>query len=254
MPNLPAHLSLASRAASRVRHPIIDAHLGSFLLGSTSPDIRIMTKCDRDRTHFAPLSFENVGAGVKGLLEAHPALANPSRLSAGTRAFLSGYFTHLVADETWILEIYRPFFGDHGASTDRVRANIWDRALQLGLDSGAREDLGDIDHVRLMLDAAECGVDVGFIAPETLAQWREWVSNFATGEFTWDRLRFATNRMYRDDAEAMKIADEFLGNVGAGLEQVHGVVSQDRILDYRESVVRESSRLIKEYLGEPDRN
>ena len=75
-PNLPAHLSLASQTASRLGHTVIDKHLGTFLLGSSSPDIRIMTKWKRDYTHFAPLTVGRIGEGADGLFRTHPGLAD----------------------------------------------------------------------------------------------------------------------------------------------------------------------------------
>ena len=251
MPNLPTHLSLAMQAASRMAHPIVNKNLGSFLLGSTSPDIRIMTKWKRDQTHFAPLNVDRIGTGMDGLFQAHPALAGGSKTSDATRVFISGYFTHLVADESWILNIYRPNFDGHQVFADRVQANIWDRALQLDMDRVAWEELGDMERLRSFLDGAEADVDVEFIVPETLSQWKEWVTDFTTWEFSWERLRFATRRMYRDDPEAMGMAEEFLQSMPSSLERVYDKIPEEKIADYREKVIEESVRLVKEYLGVP---
>ena len=251
MPNLPTHLSLASRAAHRMAHPVIDKHLGSFLLGSASPDIRIMTKWKRDQTHFAPLDIDHIGAGVEGLFLTHPGLADSSKSNDATKVFLSGYFNHLVADETWILEIYRSYFGDQ-PSAGQVQANIWDRALQLDMDRAAREGLGDMEQVRALLNGSESDVDVGFISPETLGQWRQWVTDFTTWDFTWDRLRFAARRMYQDNTDAMGIVEEFLECVPSSLERLYDEVPPEKIADYREKVIGESVRLIKEYLSVPE--
>ena len=254
MPNLPTHMSLAYEVASRVDHPIIQGHLGGFLLGSTSPDIRIMTKWKRDRTHFTPLSVERVGAGIRGLWAAHPELADSARLGDETRAFLSGYFTHLVSDETWIVNIYRPYFDGQDDDAGRMMSNLWDRAVQLDMDRTAWDGLGGIDRVRKLLEGSESGVGVEFIDAETLAKWREWVTEFIGWEFTWDRLRFATRRMYRDDAGAMEMADKFLESIPRSLEEVYDKIPGETFVSYREGVVRESVNVVKEYLGEPESN
>ena len=254
MPNLPTHLSLASRVASTIAHPTIDRHLGSFLLGSTSPDIRIMTKWSRDQTHFAPLEVERIGTGVDGLLEAHPDLANSSCLDDKTTVFLSGYFTHLVADETWILEMYQPYFdGDH-LFANQIEANLWDRALQIGMDIEARVELAGMEQVRTHLDGSELGVEVAFIGAETLTKWREWVTEFTTWEFTWERLRFASRRLYKDSEEATQLVDTFLESVPDSLERLHSKIPEDTIVAYREKAISESVRVIKEYLGVPESN
>ena len=252
MPNLPTHLRLALKVANRMAHPTIGRNLGSFVLGAASPDIRIMTKWKRDQTHFAPLTIERIGAGVEGLFQTHPNLADSSSVNDATKVFLSGYFTHLVADESWILEIYRAYFDDDQLFPDRVQANIWDRALQFDMDETAREELGDMEQVRGTLAGSDADVDVGFISTDTLGQWREWVTDFTTWEFTWERLRFAARRMYGDDANAMDMVDEFLQSVPASLERVYNRVPAEAIADYTEKVICESVRTIREYLGVPE--
>ena len=251
MPNVPAHLSLATEAASRMAHPVINEHLGSFLLGSTSPDIRVITKWKRDQTHFAPLDIDRIGTGVRALLQTHPNLADSSRVSGPTKAFLSGYFTHLNADEGWILKIYRPYFDGHHLFANQVQANIWDRALQLHLDLEAREELGDMEHVRYQLDGSESGVEVGFISAETLSQWREWITEFTGWEYTWDRLRFAARRMYGDNSEAQEMAEEFLESIPSSLERMYTKIPEERVAAYRETVIQESVRCVMEYLSGP---
>ncbi len=251
MPNLPTHVSLALRVAARVSYPSIDRHLGCFLLGATAPDIRIVTKSERDQTHFAPLAIDRVGAGVEGLSRTHPGLADASKLNDETQVFLSGYFTHLVADETWILDIYRTYFDGHSPAGDQVLGNIWDRALQLDMDRAAREELGDMEEVRSLLKGSESGVDVGFIGPDTLGEWREWVTKFTTWEFSWDRLRMAARRMYGDRPEPMALADEFVQGMPASLEGVYAVIPQRAISCFQERVIAGSVSTIKEYLGGP---
>ena len=251
MPNLPAHLSFALEAIRKLSYPVVDMHVGAFLLGCTSPDIRAMTKWQREETHFAPLTVKHIGTGVQGLLQTHPDLADSSRVPDATKVFLSGYFTHLVADETWILDIYRPYFDGNRLFADEVQANICDRALQLDMDRSASEELGDMGQVRTLLDGSECGVGVGFIGPETLGEWREWVTEFTNREFGWDRLRFLTNRMYRDNADAMEMVEEFLQCVPSSLEDAYVKIPDGKIPAYREKAVSESVRLIKEYLGAP---
>ena len=252
MPNLPTHISLALQAASRVGHSVIDRHLGCFLLGSTSPDIRIMTKWKRDQTHFAPLTFQHIGAGAQGLFLTHPDLGDSSKVSDPTKVFLCGYFTHLVSDETWIMEMYRPYFDGCHLFQDQVEANICDRALQLEMDRAAWDELGDREQVRTSLDGSESGVDIGFIDTETLGKWREWVTEFTTRDFTWERLRFATRRMYQDTPEALETVEEFLQSVPDSLERIYDKIPEDRIAAYREKVVESSARLIKEYLSVPE--
>ena len=138
MPNLPAHIELAAMVAERLGPSALDGNLGYFLLGSTSPDIRAITKADRQDYHFAPLSFESVGAGVDGMLSAHPELRDAAGRDGPTGAFVAGYMTHLIYDETWIVEMFRPCFGNSGVFADEMEGKVLDRALQLDLDRQAQ--------------------------------------------------------------------------------------------------------------------
>ena len=251
MPNLPVHLDMALKVRKQLEDPDIDSNLGCFLLGSTTPDIRAMTKGKREDTHFAPLATRKIGAGAEGLFGSHPELADKSKLGSATASFLAGYLSHLAADETWILDIYQRYFGGNSLEQQKMQANIWDRALQLDMDRAAMDDMGDREEIRQHLQGSETEVDIGFLDGEQLAQWREWVVNFTTWDFTWERLRFATRRMYRDDPDASKIAEDFLLSMPDSLEELYGLVSRDEIATYRNKAISESVRMVKEYLGEP---
>ena len=254
MPNLPVHLNLALKVKEQLDAPEIDSHLGCFLLGSTSPDIRAMTKGNREDTHFASLAVKYIGAGADGLFKSHPDLADSSKVDCATMVFLAGYLTHLAADETWILDIYQKYFGGQPVTADKMRANIWDRALQLDMDRSAMIEMGDRDDIRRHLDGSGTDVGVGFIDPDALNEWREWVVKFTTWDFTWDRLRFATRRMYRDDPEAAKIAEDFLLSMPNSLNDVYELIPEQKIATYQDKAISESVRMVKEYLGELGNN
>ena len=47
MPSLGSHMARARALADRLRLPEIDADRGAYYLGSTAPDIRVITRMDR---------------------------------------------------------------------------------------------------------------------------------------------------------------------------------------------------------------
>ena len=248
MPNLPAHIQLAQQAGDRLGHPVLKSNEAAFLLGATTPDIRAMTKWPRERTHFAPLSVEEVGAGARALFEANPHLRTSGSSNAPTRAFISGYINHLVADESWICNIYRQFFGGGDTPEAKVQGNMWDRAMQLDMDRESKADEIEVQRVTGLLEGAEEGVDIGFVEAETLAEWRTWVQRFNSWEFSWERLSRALRRMYGEDEEALAMAEQFIDNMPQSLEQVYELVTPQRIASYRESAITSSMELIEEYL------
>ena len=75
---------------------------GILPAGVHSPDIRVITRRHREVYHFASLDFDEVGAGIDGMFGSHPKLKQVEAYDGPTQAFIAGYMTHLVADETWM--------------------------------------------------------------------------------------------------------------------------------------------------------
>ena len=172
MPNLPTHIQLAIAAADRMRHSDLDSNLGYFYLGSTSPDIRALTKRARSEYHFVELDFETIGTGVETMFAAHPELMEVAEHDGPMRAFIAGYISHLMADESYIVKMFRPYFGDPAAFETDAMAKVWDRALQLDFDRTAWDDVKN--SIR-GLDADPANVHIRFLPQEDLIQWKEWV-------------------------------------------------------------------------------
>ena len=248
MPNLPAHIDLAHEAAKRLGYSTLDDHLGYFLLGSTSPDIRVITRRRREEYHFAPLDFEAVGAGIQGMFESHPDLGSPLEHDGPTQAFVAGYITHLVADETWIVDMYRPYFGVDGLFEDEVTGNVMDRAMQMELD---RQAWRTAIATRGRLEQATDGITTGIVPPETLSDWREWVVSSIDRGFSWDRLRFMARRIAagNETHRAHDIADRFLVDMPDSLEGLFGSVSKTKLADYKERTVQAVAGAVESYLS-----
>ena len=251
MPNLHAHIALAQEAARRLCHPTIEAHLGSFLLGCTTPDIRVMTRGSREETHFSLISSEGLRDGIEGMFAAHPHLRNANGLTEPTQAFLCGYVSHLLADQMWIITMYRPYFGNQEVFKDRVQGNIMDRALQLELDRQGHETNEGFTEARTRLETAADGVEIGFISTETLHDWQNRVAGMIEREFSWERLRFMMRRAVSDptDEAALELVERFLAHVPTGLEGLYKQVPQAELAAYKESVIKETMKFSREYLG-----
>ena len=253
MPNFSAHLGIAKDAASRLKHPTVDGHLGAFLLGSVSPDIRIITRAKRDDTHFVKLDFQREGEGLEGLFNLHPHLAQAADLTESTRAFIVGYASHLFADELWILNLYRPYFGNRDVFQDHIRGDLMDRALQLELDRREQLNLGGLETLHPLLANAEEDVEVGFISSSTMCEWRQWVEGALGWSFTWDRLRFMARRVgarNNDQSEAPlnEMVEEFLESVSQGLELIYQEIPRERLDAFREECIEHLLKFAREYL------
>ena len=243
MPNLPTHIGIAHDAAARIASPVIADHMGYFLLGSTAPDMRAITKRPREEYHFAPLDFERVGDGARAMLESHPHLGG---LDGRRGAFVAGYISHIVLDECWITGVFRPAFEDASGAVD-ARGLVLDRALQLELD---RRTNGVGEYLGLMGDAA-LPLDLGFVSDEEVTQWRLWVVEFLERDFSWERLRFMARRIARGDEghPAHAIADELLRSNPESLETMFEVVSCDELQDFARRSVDTLCEHIEGYLA-----
>ena len=250
MPNLPMHIYLANQAAEQLDWGSIQDHVGSVFLGSTTPDIRAMTGWPRERTHFATLSLESVGTGVRTMLESCPNLAAPGNQTPATQAFILGYISHLVADEVWITTMYRTYFdGENNVACDDVEANMWDRTLQLEMD---RKTFAAMDGLHQAAEDIICGdqsVDVGFLEVDLLQEWREWGGRFMTRDFSWDRLKRAMNRMYRDNDDVQQTVDKFLQGMPYSLERIYEKIPEERLDAYQAQVLAQTGSHAREYMS-----
>ncbi len=174
MPPLGLHMTVARELAAGLNSRAVDADRGAYYLGATTPDIRILTRWDRERTHFFDIHRFDAQSGVARLLAEHSDLSDASALDASTAAFVAGYISHLVMDEEYITQIYRTCFGEGGMLGDELMANVMDRLLQLHLDRQEREDAAAVVEIQRALAETAVAVAVDFIARDTLLQWRDW--------------------------------------------------------------------------------
>ena len=251
MPNLPMHIYLCQQVAVELDWGYAHDHPGAAYLGSTTPDIRAMTKWDRARTHFSDLSVREIGAGVQRMFELHPHLAGADNgLTPTTRSFLLGYVSHLVADEVWITTMFRPHFApENRVTATDVEAHIWDRALQLDMDHAVLSGNGGLAAENDAIAAVAQMPALDFLQDELIDEWRGWVARLLGWDFTWERLKRALNRMYRDDAAVQQVVDGFLAEMPRSLERVYEQVPPALIDDYRRRVIDETKIQAREFLS-----
>ncbi len=246
------HIHLANQVAEQLERSCVFDHRGSFYLGSTAPDIRAMTKQPRELTHFAPLSVKKVGTGTEKMFQMHPELNG--EMSPASQAFLAGYICHLVADEIWITSVFRPNFDVSIEGTrltdNEVEANIWDRAMQLNMDRQTLPQLPTEGHPRELLASSDKDVSMPFFEDGLLTEWKDRVGRFMVWEFTWDRLKNALNRLYRDDANVQRSVDGFLGGMPDTLEKLYDKIPEAEVSAYQERALAATVAQVKEFLPE----
>ncbi len=264
MPPLVSHMLAARRAAEEAG--LFDAatddggppggeaacaeEVGAFTLGATTPDIRVLTRWERERTHFFDLNEERHQDSVAGFLTAHPGLRDAAALRPPTRAWAGGFIAHLVMDETYIEEVYRPHFGHRSALGGGRRANLLDRILQYEMDRRERESPETMAGLRRSLYGSAVDVDCGFLDRATLEEWRDVSARLTEYAPDWERFGTIASRHlkgagvgsegdYRAFLEQIpELLEETLRSVGAATVEAFFELAQQRTV-----------AALREYLG-----
>lgn len=250
MPSLGLHMTVARDLACELTSPAIECERGAYYLGATTPDIRVLTQWDRERTHFFDLHNFDEQDGVHRLFEREPGLRDAGAVGPATAAFIAGYISHLILDEDYITQVYRPLFGERSPIAGHELADVMDKVLQWDIDRAARSDPAKVEEIAAALIESAVEVEVGFIARETLLKWRD-VSRDAIGTpASVERLlRFLRHRLpdlrFDDEAKAASFAE----GVPALLERTWQHVGAERIQEYLDGTKAKARRAMKEYLS-----
>jgi hypothetical protein len=242
-------MSLAKTLADGLRLADIEADRGAYYLGSTAPDIRAVTRWERERTHFFDLNEFGHQDSVRAMFEAYPGLTDRSQVGPATASFLAGYMTHLVLDEGWISEVYRPLFGERSPLAGSERANVMDRVIQFELDRRQREDRDTIDAMKAEISATALEVTIGFIDLETLQRWREVNLDFLRAPPTWERFRnVASRHLSAYGVSEPEHIEAFMAEVPSILQETVDHVGWERVQHYLDSALARARAEIKGYL------
>ena len=249
MPGLRLHLTTARELAADLASARLSGAIGSYYLGATTPDIRAITRWDRERTHFFRLDEFEHQDGVDRLFAEQPALRDASALDPRTAAFMAGYISHLVLDEDYITQIYRPLFGERSDLRDDALADVMDKILQWDVERADCEDGTKIAEIRQALAEAAVDVSVDFIGNDTLARWRDVSLDVISQPATIERLvRFLGRRLGKgldDEVEAARFAE----GVPALLERTWAHVGEERVRDYMRDARERARRTMLDYLS-----
>lgn len=249
MPHLAFHMSVARELAQQVQSPTVDADRGAYYLGSTGPDMHILSRTDRLSSHFFDLDCLDDQNSVGSFFEAHGGLKDPRCLASGTAAFVAGYLTHLVVDEVWITDIYRPFFGPESLLAGDARANIKDRILQYDLDIERRKDSVAMADIREGLLASPLNVDIGFLDVDGLRRWRDVAVEMVSRPPTWDRFPHLASRFLRHaGVSTPEEIERFSETIPELLRETREHVGGERIENFLEKTAALSVKTLREYL------
>jgi hypothetical protein len=87
-----------------------------------------------------------------------------------------------------------------------------------------------------------------FFEDGLLTEWKDRVGRFQVWEFTWDRLKGALNRLYRDDEDVQRTVEKFLEGMPLSLEQVYEKVSEGDVSAYQERALAATIAQVREFV------
>jgi len=247
MPPLVLHTAIAKNVADGLNLSLLDDERGSLYMGATAPDIRVVTRWERERTHFFDLNNFSEQDGVAAFFEAYPSLVGGT-LEPPTRAFVAGYLTHLVMDERWISSVYRPFFGERSPLGGDLRANIMDRALQFSMDCDRRKDAEFMSHVVGAVARCDLAFDVGFIDADSLRQWQRIVTDMMNRTPDWDRFRRGARRHLGYAEGAGEEFEEMVRSIPDLVDETLKYLTVERVDEFLHDAEGRSLATVKEYL------
>ena len=134
MPNPTTHLVLLYDQVLKPSQRDFKENFEYILLGAVSPDLRVITKSDRKDYHYFDLNSGVKGDGIKGFIINTIDFNDLMKKDRNTNNFIRGYFSHLIADENWTVDVFRKIFMNKNIFPDFSEALLSDRALQIFLD------------------------------------------------------------------------------------------------------------------------
>lgn len=198
MPTLSVHVAVIAEASALVGADFLSDNGGDLYLGSTAPDIRNLIGLLREDTHFVGLGDTSGECGIGRCLRRYPAATATSELSGAAKAFILGYLSHLATDQTWIVEVYRPYFGAGSALAGLPESEMLDRALQFELEERERHGLANLEAICVDIGEAEGFAGLGFADDGALRRWRDFVCQALSIDDVRQRFRYFANTFARE--------------------------------------------------------
>jgi hypothetical protein len=125
-----------------------------------------------------------------------------------------------------------------------------DRLLQFELDRKDREDAEKIAEIQRAIAESAVEVSVGFIARDTLLEWRKIAVDGLSHPPTWDRFtRMASRHLSAVGVEGEEQVSKFMQDVPNLLQRTFEHVGEERVREYLHGAKSRALQTMKEYLS-----
>jgi len=250
VPNPSTHLLLLYDQFSNPTKNDSKENFEYALLGSVSPDLRVITKSDREDYHYFDLNLGVKGDGMRGFIKNTIDFNGLIKTNIYTNNFIKGYFSHLIADENWTVDVFRKIFMDKNIFPDFDEALFLDRALQIYLDM-------QINNHNIDLYNYLNQVDINLISfPENINkkiinEWIKFLSdlNSKFGLNQWNRLNFMAQRLSKshNSDKILKLCDDFMADITNGINNLLDRLPKLTLENYVSNTKNDINFMFKEY-------
>lgn len=247
MPTSAVHLNAAlvvlrdTTLAAR-QHLSSGEQRAAFLLGSVSPDVRVVSGVSREETHFYDIPLDHHSSASQNMLENYPSLADPAALTPGQAAFVAGYITHLMMDEAWLEVVVMPyiFIDDAAWGSQHPNFRLYSLLMIHLAETGGQQMTEAIVHD---LRAARPQAWLPFASDDHLRQWRDRVAEHMNAEHGWRTAEMFARYMQVDahDLFGVVTSDQALAT------QVFSIVAQQTLDDFHQQTHQRTIEALNSY-------
>jgi hypothetical protein len=216
----------------------------AFLLGAISPDVRAISGQAREETHFFDIPFTSEQTAQASLLARWPQIKDVTTLPPPQAAFIAGYMTHLVMDQTWVEMIVLPGLFIKGVTWNTRHPN-WRLYSVLMTYMEYRAAAHIPDGTLDLMAQAEPDHWLPFVRDCHLADWRDHVvDRIKRGGPKLVSAMFArSNNITSQELEAIVLSEERMA------EEAYPVVPHERLIAFESEANRRSYEAVLHYLS-----
>lgn len=250
MPNPSTHLLLLYEQFLNSLQNDSNENFEYTLLGSVSPDVRVITKSSRADYHYFDLNSGVKGDGIRGFRKNVIDFDALIKKNIYTNNFIKGYFSHLIADENWTVDVFRKIFMDKNIFPDFDEALLLDRALQIYLDIQINKHNIDIYSYLTQVDTNLIFLPDN-ISQKSLNDWIKFLCdlNSKYGLNPWNRLNFMAQRLSKshNSDKILKLCDDFMIDITNGINNLLDKLPQLTLENYITNTKNDINIMFKEY-------
>lgn len=249
MPNSQTHMvaacDLLAGSSLRLEFPWLadPTARSAFLLGVIGPDVRAISGQTREETHFFAIPPDDPRPAHVIMVDMWPVLHGAAIHDRIQAAFIAGYMTHLIMDQTWVEMIVMPalFIDGHRWGLQHPNWRVYSILMTyLEYQAAARFPAGAVT----LLARAEPHGWLPFVRDRYLAEWRDHVASHIRegGARRISEMFARSNGISPGELEAIVLSEERME-----AEAFH-IVPRERLAVFQQEAARRSESVALAYL------